>query len=503
MKKIITAIPIATMFIIFVFLLVYMCLPEKPSDVDKVFTFSLYFLRTRLLYCAVLGGILMTAFYHLTLYIFRRREITYLYFTIWCLLCVTVFVFVPNGLNDVFGWIPQGEFLTKFSYVALFLYHNMITVVGMRVFSRSFLQKYKKALVLYITAGTAYLCLVPVSVSFYSPVFFLFIFVVSMFITAVAFRSRVLRENKWTWLFFISFIFFIAVTFLNNIILSGLLFLPGLTAGLFLILAQSVLLSKNYTDAFRLVEETNENLERTVDERTKDLQNTNTAMKELVGNISHDLKTPLAVMSVNLEELSNLSQTLADEDYARCVRIAYQKNLDLQRLIQNLMEISRIETEQSLLRPDWVSLSELFSKAQDKYDDYLNGKGVFFEITYTGNAEIYTDPQRIWSVFDNAVYNAARYTGAGGVITINADVLDKKVVITITDTGFGIVPEHLPHIFERFYKADPSRSANDGDSGLGLYIVKSIMEATGGTVTAASEPGKGTSIILSFIKKTD
>jgi signal transduction histidine kinase len=226
-------------------------------------------------------------------------------------------------------------------------------------------------------------------------------------------------------------------------------------------------------------------------------------MKELVQSISHDLKTPLAVMSVNLESLSGLAATQSDAGYQRHVRAAYQKNLDLQRLIQNLFEVSRIETNRNLYSPKWTPLLPLLAGAKQKYDDYLEDYGLTLEIGDPGDIEISTDSQKIWSVFDNIIYNAVRHTSSGG-ITITARKDGESATITITDTGCGIAPEHLPHVFERFYKGSQARNANEGESGLGLYIVKSVMEGCGGSVAIESEPagdgrpGKGTSVILTF-----
>lgn len=122
------------------------------------------------------------------------------------------------------------------------------------------------------------------------------------------------------------------------------------------------------------------------------------------------------------------------------------------------------------------------------------------EINVEDDAEISTDPQKIWSVFDNIIYNAVRYTASGSV-TITAHKEASSVTVTIADTGCGISPEHLPKIFERFYRASPARGTKDGESGLGLYIVKSVMEGCGGSAEIKSRPDEGTSIILRFPAK--
>lgn len=232
----------------------------------------------------------------------------------------------------------------------------------------------------------------------------------------------------------------------------------------------------------------------------EDLAALNTAMKELTANISHDLKTPLTVMSVNLEELA--AMTRASDDYllVDLVDAAWQKNLDLQRITQNLFEIGRIEAGQSIYRPKWVPLSDLMMKVQNKYEDFLDDKDLYLDISYSGEADLWLDEQKIWSVFDNIIYNATRYTETGG-ISITAETGAENTIVSVRDTGIGIAHKHLPRIFERFYKASDARGGAEGDSGLGLYIVKNIMEAMGGSVTAISEPEKGTEIILTFRKR--
>ena len=126
------------------------------------------------------------------------------------------------------------------------------------------------------------------------------------------------------------------------------------------------------------------------------------------------------------------------------------------------------------------------------------GWGVNSNITGSGgNNLIYTDSTKIWSVFDNIIYNAIKHTTAGG-ITITAELIADNSVITITDTGCGIAPEHLPFVFERFYRGVAERGTKTGESGLGLYIVKSIMEGCSGNVGIESQVGFGTTVFVTF-----
>lgn len=464
-----------------------------------------WFVRTRAFYCVALGCILMTAFYHITLYIYRRREKMYLLFALLCFLCFVRFLMETNGLNEYFQWIPMGMFGIR-SYLALFFAHCIaISAFSLYIFNRDFLLKYRTATLLCFSFVFLVSLIMPTNTTAYVLITTPVTLSVTLFSIIMAARSPVLRENGTTRLYFAAMIVYLIVGTSSKLFLDNVLFMMGLLSNMFMVMSQSLVLSRRYTDAFRFVEETNQNLEQIVDERTKSLQTanaamqaTNTAMKELVSNISHDLKTPLAVLSVNLETLSALAVTGSNADYQRHVRVAYQKNRDLQRLIQNLFEVSRIEASRNLYSPEWESMLRLLAQAKDKYDTFLEDAGILLDITVEDDMEISIDPQKVWSVFDNIIYNAVRYTESGGSITITAHNMESAATVNVTDTGCGIAPEHLPHVFERFYRGSPARGAKEGESGLGLYIVRSIMEGCGGSVEIKSEPDKGTSVILTF-----
>jgi signal transduction histidine kinase len=101
------------------------------------------------------------------------------------------------------------------------------------------------------------------------------------------------------------------------------------------------------------------------------------------------------------------------------------------------------------------------------------------------------DPERVGQVLRNLLTNALHHTPAGGRITVGAQAIDGAVAVTVSDTGSGIAPEHLPNVFERFYRADPARARSTGSAGLGLAIVRQLVEAHGGQVSVTSEPGSG------------
>ena len=225
-------------------------------------------------------------------------------------------------------------------------------------------------------------------------------------------------------------------------------------------------------------------------------------VRTMITSVSHDLRTPLTVLSANLERL--LAASPDDPNYSRNIRIAYNKSLDLRRLIGNLIDMIRMESvPEKLLKLEWVLLNNMLAAIQDRYGDYLESLDLALDVV-SGcgkDVSIKIEPAAIWSVFDNVIYNAARHTTTGG-LTIAARCLDDDTVtITVTDTGCGIAPEHLTHIFDRFYRTEQGRETWDGNSGIGLFVVKSVMENLGGQVRIEAEVGVGTSVILTFEKR--
>ena len=266
------------------------------------------------------------------------------------------------------------------------------------------------------------------------------------------------------------------------------------------------MLSRSYVQAHDEAERINANLEELVKQRTAQLNHANqqlkasqTALQEMIGNISHDLKTPLTVLNNYLELLGDDMIASSEQERTEYLGIAYHKNLDLQRLIHNLFEVTRMEGGTAVYHPEWVSAGKLMVEADRKYGDLVRDKGITFLARAEGMLELQLDKNKIWSVLDNLVYNALRHTPEGGSISlcISRDV-DNRAALRVADTGEGIAAAHLPHIFERFYKVSPERGEKDGSSGLGLYIVKTTAEAMGGSVRVESTLGKGTVFTVTF-----
>ena len=220
-----------------------------------------------------------------------------------------------------------------------------------------------------------------------------------------------------------------------------------------------------------------------------EMRNLQTMRQELVGNISHDLRTPLAGIKVMVETLRD--GAIDDKNAAIDFLTRIEDEVDrLTQMVSELTELSRIEAGSTKLKKEPVNLNELVNEAIIQLNPLATKQNVTLNAMLSGNlpaAKI--DRDRISQTITNLIHNAIKFNRTGGSVTITTSSDDKVITVKVIDTGIGIPKANLPHVFERFYKADTSRT-NSG-SGLGLAIAKHTIEAHGGTITAQSEEGNG------------
>ena len=212
-------------------------------------------------------------------------------------------------------------------------------------------------------------------------------------------------------------------------------------------------------------------------------------------NLSHELRTPVFTMQGYVDTL--LSGALEDPQVNRVFLNNASKSIErLVKLLDDLDEISRLESGQAPLEYEQFNIQDLI---RDQYDEFsLQAAAKNIQLTFKKGTErslqVKADKAKIRQVLANLISNALKYAGNDATITAGCYVVDgRHVYIEISDDGPGIPEAHLPRIFERFYRADRSRSREVGGTGLGLAIVKHIIEAHGQTVTARSTPGVGSS----------
>ena len=467
---------------------------------DTVLTHCMFWQRT--VAAAALGGILLIGVYHLFLYFFRRRERLYLTFSLTCLAAVLRLGMESNALVQYF--LPGGiGFLLSRVFLLLFTIHSLcICLFMVQAFSIQLGRCLRIFYILCFGLPMAGICVLPYAQAVTGMFLVMIPYGISIFL---AFRSGNIGRDPYRLLYLFSMVTFVIYGPLTKTLFEGDMFLPGIVPNMFLILSQCVMLSRSYAQAHEEVERVNANLEDLVKQRTAQLNSANeqlaasqSALREMISNISHDLKTPLTVLNNYLELLGDETVASSEQERTEYLGIAYHKNLDLQRLIHNLFEVTRMEGGTVSYRLEWVLALPLMEEAERKYGDLAGGMGLFFTAEADDALKLKIDRNKIWSVLDNLVYNALRHTPEGGSIALGIKRRGDRAVLTVADTGEGIDAGHLPHIFERFYKVSPERGEKDGSSGLGLYIVKTTAEAMGGTVEVESVPGKGTVFTLTF-----
>ncbi len=224
------------------------------------------------------------------------------------------------------------------------------------------------------------------------------------------------------------------------------------------------------------------------------LEKTEQRRMALIGDVAHELRTPLSSIKSIMEGL--IDGVLPAEP---ATFLSVQREVArLQRLVDDLTELSRAEAGQIHLDLQEVNPAELIRAAAERLEPQYQDKGVSLHMDLPADLPpVRADPGRITQVLLNLLGNALQYTPSGGQVTIQARHQDHEIVITVQDTGIGIPAEHLPHIFERFYRVDKSRSRAGGGSGLGLTISKHLVEAHGGRIWATS-PGPGQGSTFTF-----
>jgi two-component system sensor histidine kinase BaeS len=217
------------------------------------------------------------------------------------------------------------------------------------------------------------------------------------------------------------------------------------------------------------------------------------ARRQLLADVSHELMTPLAAVRGYTETLAMPELSLDPPTRSRYLGIIGDETQKLESLIGDLLDLARLEGGGGTLTIEDVPVKELFSRIADRHGPAIRDRRITLDLSVQPpELTVRADGQRLEQALQNLAANALRHTPDGGRLALAAEAAPEGARLTVRDTGPGIPHEHLPHIFERFYKADAARSATRmSGSGLGLSIVQAIVERHGGTVTASNAPGGG------------
>jgi signal transduction histidine kinase len=219
--------------------------------------------------------------------------------------------------------------------------------------------------------------------------------------------------------------------------------------------------------------------------------------RRFVADASHELRTPLAVVC-NMAEMALLNAATR-EDCAATLQSIIGEVERLGHLVNDLIALARADGGQTHLEQEPVRLDQLVQAVVRHLQSLAEKRKVFLEVQATEAVTILGDETRLIQVLLNLVENALHYTDSGGKVWLSVMVTQEQACLVVKDTGIGIAQEHLPHIFERFYRVDPARvRTEEGHSGLGLSIVEWVVRAHDGNIAVKSKVGQGSTFTLTF-----
>lgn len=220
------------------------------------------------------------------------------------------------------------------------------------------------------------------------------------------------------------------------------------------------------------------------------LQQLEQARQNLTADVTHELRTPLTVLQGNLQAMLDGVYPLDRDE----IRTLYDETLLMSHVVEDLQELSRSEAGQLEIACEPVAVEAALRRAAAVYEKVVTEHRIELRVVVPVEElpPVLADPMRLEQILHNLLSNAVRYTPRGGRIDLAAALEGQRVRISVHDTGQGIAAEDLPHVFDRFWRADRSRTRSSGGSGLGLAIVRSLVHAQGGEVGVTSQTGQGT-----------
>jgi signal transduction histidine kinase len=232
-------------------------------------------------------------------------------------------------------------------------------------------------------------------------------------------------------------------------------------------------------------------LGRAFNAMAESLERTERLRRTMVGDVAHELRTPLSNVRGYLEALRDGVAAPTPE----VIDSLHEEALLLTRLVDDLQDLTLAEAGQLALAREPTALAELVAGALAAFEPRAAAAGTRLRSEVdTELPPVDVDPRRVGQVLRNLLANALTHTPPGGEVVVSARPDGERAEVAVRDTGVGIAPEHLPHVFERFYRVDRARARATGGAGLGLAIVRELVQAHGGQVSASSEVGRGTTV---------
>jgi signal transduction histidine kinase len=239
------------------------------------------------------------------------------------------------------------------------------------------------------------------------------------------------------------------------------------------------------------VADTFNNMAETIQQNIIQLKSVEELRKELIANVSHDLRSPIASIQGFAETILLKNESITETERKKYLEIILQNSENLSKLVNDLFELSKLESNPQMMQPEPVQVAELVQDVADKFQIIAKEKNISINTIYSKSLPlVYADIQMTDRVFQNILDNAIKYCDANDVVTIELELKEDGVLVKIADTGKGIAEEELPYIFTRYYKGSKTKGANS--TGLGLAIVKKILDLHQSTIKVYSKINQGT-----------
>ena len=218
--------------------------------------------------------------------------------------------------------------------------------------------------------------------------------------------------------------------------------------------------------------------------------------RQMLADLAHEMRTPVAIVEAYLEALEDGVKPLDDD----AIAVLRDQSRRLTRLSKDVAALSDAEHRARTIDARWTSIARLVATATTVWEPRYRAKGVTLTSTAaTDLPDVWADPERLGQVLANLLENGLRHTPSGGTVVIGARATHDGVTVVVSDSGDGVLPEHLPHLFDRFYRVDAARDRVHGGAGIGLAIAKALVDGHGGSIKADSQGlGQGTTFTVSL-----
>lgn len=222
------------------------------------------------------------------------------------------------------------------------------------------------------------------------------------------------------------------------------------------------------------------------------LQSVDAARREMLANLSHDLRTPITTLLAHLESLQMDEPPLSEQERKEYVAVAMRQSQRVAKLVEQLLEAAKLDARQIVANPESFPIGDLLQDVTQKFALAARERGIDLSLNVApAQLRVYADIALLERVFDNLIDNALRHTPQGGRVTVSATPDGDRVRLAVADSGSGMTPAEAARVFDRFYRGDLGRSTTSGQAGLGLAIVRSILELHGTTIAIDTRPGQG------------